>query len=417
MLPSMDSELITGYAIALGLGLLVGFQRERVKSPLAGIRTFALIALGGAAAAHLGLVMGMGWILPAAIAVLGALLVSGHAARARTEDPELTTEVAAIVVALVGALAIAGPHQAAVTAGAVVALLLHFKPQMHETVRRMADAEVRAVMTLVLIALLVLPLLPDRPIDPLGVLNPHDAWRMVVLIVGVGVIGYASYRIFGTKGAWLSGLVGGLISSTATTLQQARGSKAKAGADVVCALVIVVASATALVRVLVEMAVVSRALFVAAAAPVLVVAAALAAVALALWWRGRGIEAAELQPENPAQLKTALVFGVLYAVVIVAVAWSRRMFGDSGLTVVAVLSGLTDVDAITLSTSRLVEQGGIGADEGWRLVLIAALSNLGFKGALAAVVGSRRLGVLVAGAVALALAVGIPLVLAWPRPS
>jgi uncharacterized membrane protein (DUF4010 family) len=265
----------------------------------------------------------------------------------------------------------------------------------------------------VLIALLILPLVPDRPIDPLGVLNPHDAWRMVVLIVSLGVAGYAAYRIFGTKGAWLAGLIGGLISSTATTLQQARWSKERPKACTLGALVVVIASAVALARILVEIAFVSSELLRAAAVPVLVIAGALVVLAVVLWWRGRGEEAADLQPDNPAQLKTALVFGVLYAVVIVAVAWSRKVFGVHGLHVVAVLSGLTDVDAITLSTSRLVAQGQLDADTGWRLVLLAALSNLGFKGGLAAVVGGRRFGLIVAGAALLALAVGLPIVLAW----
>src|SRR5687768_945281 len=202
----MDADLILGYGIALGLGLLVGFQRQRVGASLAGIRTFALVTLLGAVAAHVSLVTGLGWTLAASMIVLGALLVSGHAARSRSEDPELTTEVAAVVMAVVGALSLIGQHQVAVTIGATVALLLHFKPQMHATIERLEETDVRGVMTLVLVGLLILPLVPDRALDPLGVLNPRSVWRMVVLIVGVGMAAHVAYRVFGErKGTLLAG--------------------------------------------------------------------------------------------------------------------------------------------------------------------------------------------------------------------
>lgn len=411
----MDPELLKGFGIALGLGLLIGFQRERAKASLAGIRTFTLISLIGACSAHLGSLLAVPWLLPVAFLGLAGLLVSGHVARSRTESPELTTEIAAVLMLLIGALSVAGPRLLAVATGAVIALLLHFKRPLHETVERFADEEVRAVMTFVLIALVVLPLLPDRAFDPLGVLNPHAIWRMVVLIVGISLVAHGAFRVLGqARGAVVAGVIGGLISSTATTVQQARRSAAEASFVSAGVVVTVLASATAFVRILVEVAVVDLSLLRVALAPMGIVLGVLIASALLVVRRARGTPAAPPEPGNPAQLRTALFFGALYAVVILGVAVAERFFGSSGLMIVAVLSGLTDVDAITLSTSQLVSDGRLGADEGWRMILVAALSNLGFKGGLAFALGSRRLAWGVAAAFGAAIAAGLCVVFFWP---
>ena len=412
----MDLALLKGLGLALGLGLLVGFQRERARASLAGIRTFALISLIGGVGAHVGGALGVPWLLPAALLGLAALLVSGHVARSRTEPPELTTEVAAVLMVLVGAMAVAGPRLLAVSTGAVMALLLHFKEPMHGTVQALADEEVRGVMSFVLIALVVLPLLPDRAFDPMGVLNPHSIWLMVVLIVGLSLVAHGAFRMFGrSKGAVVAGVLGGLISSTATTVQQARRSKGAPDLAIVGATVAILASATALLRVLVEIALTGRELLALILVPMLLVFATLVAAGLVLLVRSRGSEASAPESHDPAQLRTALLFGALYALVILAVAFSQRSFGSSGLFVVAILSGLTDVDAITLSTAQLVREGRLAADSGWRLILVAAMSNLAFKGGIAAVLGGRRLATIVLVTFAIALALGIPLVAWWPR--
>ncbi len=414
----MPPHLIQGLGLALGLGLLVGFQRERAQAQLGGIRTFALITLMGAVFGHLSSAHAAPWMLGATAVALAFLLAVGHVARSRTGPsiPDLTSEVAALVMFGVGALAILGPAIAAVATGATVALLLHFKAPLHATVRKLADAEVRAVMTFVLIALVILPLLPDQARDPLGVLNPRRIWMMVVLIVGIGLVGHAAYRVLGPKaGAMLAGIVGGLISSTATTVDQARRTRATAGLGHVAAVVVIVASATTFVRIGVEIAIVAPGLLAIAAIPLLIVLLALAASVFVLMRRKSGEPVTLAGDENPAQLKTALVFGGLYAVVIVGIALSRRMFGDAGLTVVAILSGLTDVDAITLSTAQLVRDGQLEANVGWRVIMVGALSNLAFKGGLAVALGSRRHRILVAVAFVIAILVGIPIILYWPE--
>jgi uncharacterized membrane protein (DUF4010 family) len=247
-------------------------------------------------------------------------------------------------------------------------------------------------MRFVLISLVVLPLLPDRTYGPFGVLNPFDIWRMVVLIVGIGLAGYAAYRIFGpTAGSALAGILGGFVSSTATTVSYARQSRLGAATAPLAAVAILLASAVVFLRVFMELAAVAPRHLRSMVPPLGLVAAALAAGALAFWRRVRQGDAAPPPPGNPAQLRVALLFGGLYALVVLALAGAKRYLGESGLYLVAALSGLTDMDAITLSTGRMVAAGTLAADTAWRLILVAILSNLAFKACVVALLGSRAL--------------------------
>ena len=394
-------------AIALGLGLLVGLQRERADTPLAGFRTFALATVLGTLCGQLAPAFGP-WLPAAGLIALAGLLAAGNLLLARREakDVGLTTEVALLLLFVVGVALAAGHQAAALVVGGGTAVVLYLKPELHGFAERIGEKDFRAIMQFALITLVILPTLPDRPYGPYGVLNPRQIWLMVVLVVGLGLAGYVGYKLFGERrGTLVAGLLGGLVSSTATTVSYARRSRelpAAGGA----ALVIVLASAVVFARILVELAVTSPALLRATAAP----AGALLALALligALLWR-RGMRDGDGEvtpPENPSQLKPALLFGLLYAAVLLAVAFARDRFGGRGLFVVAVLSGLTDVDAITLSTGRLVAGGRLPADVGWRAVILAALANLAFKTGIVAVLGTRRLLALVAacfGAIGLA---------------
>lgn len=180
-------EILQRLGIALGLGLLIGLQRERSGSVLAGFRTFPLIALLGALA---GLVSGEfgGWIIGAAFLVLGAFITMGNL-ETKEEEPGITTEVAMGVMFLLGAYLMHGTISAAVIVGGVVAILLHLKPQMHSVARRLGDKDLHAIMQFVLITLIILPILPNQAYGPFKVLNPFKIWLMVVLIVGISLGG------------------------------------------------------------------------------------------------------------------------------------------------------------------------------------------------------------------------------------
>jgi uncharacterized membrane protein (DUF4010 family) len=261
----------------------------------------------------------------------------------------------------------------------------------------------------------ILPVLPNRAYDLYQVLNPFQIWLMVVLIVGIGLAGYVAYKIFGEKaGTVLGGLLGGLISSTATTLSYARRTASAPSGGALAALVIMIAAGTVFVRLLAEIAVVAPGQFTEFAPPLVAMFAACAVIAAFMYRHGRDHDGEMPLQGNPADLRSAIIFGALYALIIFAVAAAKDEFGARGLYTVAVLSGLTDMDAITLSTAQLAHQGRLEAGTGWRLILIASMANLAFKGGLVALLGSRELLRYVVVLFGAALVAGGAILWLWP---
>ncbi len=413
----MDLALVfQKLAISLGLGLIVGLQRQKVQSQLAGIRTFALITVLGSVAALLGQVFG-GWMVAAGLIGVALLMVAGNLIRprARAGDAGLTTEVAALLMYGVGAYLVVGHAAAAVAMGGAVAVLLHLKAPMHQFVARIGESELKAVMQLVLLGLVILPVLPNQAYGPYGVFNPYEIWLMVVLIVGISLGGYLASRFFGPQaGTILAGILGGLISSTATTVSYSRRTQQAPDTAGLAAIVILVASTTAFVRVLAEIAAVARQFFWQMALPLCAMLVGSAIVTFLAWLMVRQRGATLTGQGSPAELKTALIFGATYALVLFLVAAARDYFGTRGLYAVAVLSGLQDLDAITLSTARMVQQQQVPANTGWRLVLAAALSNLVFKGGLALVLGHGALRKWILVLFGILLAMGAVILFLWP---
>jgi len=390
---AMIPDIFIRLAVALGLGLLVGLQREKVDSVIAGIRTFALISLFGAVCAQLAKTYG-GWILVVGFLATALLITAGNLVRMQTREaePGQTTEFAALVVFGLGAWVVTGSMAVPVVLAGAVVVLLHFRESIHGVVDRIGEKDLRATMQFVLIALVILPILPDRDMGPYGVLNPYQIWWMVVLIVGLSLAGYVAYKLFGSgAGTVLAGILGGLISSTATTASFARRSRKTPDLSRLAALVIMLASTVVYGRVLVEIAAVARGRLIDLAPPLAAMLGVCAVVSGAAWLLGRDGDNELPEPGNPAELKAALIFGALYAAVLLAVAFARDRFGTAGLYIVAAISGLTDVDAITLSTGRLVQSSRLDPDTGWRAILLASLSNLGFKAGIVAALGSRAL--------------------------
>ncbi len=405
------SDVFLRLGIALGLGLLVGMQRERVASRLAGVRTFALVTLSGALAAYLAQPLG-GWVVAAGLVSLAGLMVVGNLAKLEGGkiDPGLTTEVAMLLMFGVGAFVVVGPPAVAIAVGGTAAVLLYLKPQLHGLSERIGDDDFRAIMQFALITLVILPVLPDRAYGPFQVLNPREIWLMVVLIVGLGLSGYVAYKLLGDRsGTLLAGLLGGVISSTATTVSYSRRAAATPSAADLAALVVILASGVSVVRVAIEVGVVAPGFLRTAALPLGLLLATFVVYAIALWRRREDAETEAPEAGNPSELKPALIFAFLYAAILVAVEAARRYFGEAGLYVVAAISGLTDMDAITLSTSNLVSAGRLEAAVGARLVVLAAMANLVFKAGLVAFLGSRSMLLRVGLGYLLAIAAG----LAW----
>ena len=387
------SSLFQQLGIALGLGLLVGLQRESAASPLAGVRTFPLVTVLGTVCGLLSqafgaLILAAGIIALTVIIYIGKIIEmsKGHA------DPGITTEVALLLMFAVGAYLVVGDRAAAIAIGGGAAVLLHFKGELHGAVARLGAGDLKAVMQFALISLVILPVLPNRTYGPFAVLNPRNIWWMVVLIVGINLGGYIAYKFLGQRaGIVLGGILGGMVSSTATTVSYAKRAAAAPGAIGPAAIVIMIASTVVFARLLLEIATVAPA-FLPAAAPWLVALLILSAVgSFALWLRSGKDHDEMPEQENPSELKSALLFGLIYAVVLFVAAAVKELYGNRGLYVVAALSGLTDVDAITLSTAQLVNAGRLNADDGWRLVVVAAISNLIFKAGAVAALGRRRL--------------------------
>jgi len=404
--------------IAAGLGLLVGLQRERKVGEIAGFRTFPLVTLTGTICGQLALAFD-GWVLAGGLVAVAALVVIGNVAKMREGEPDrgITTEIAVLLMFAVGAYLTVGPPQVAVAVGAAVAVLLQLKQELHGFAAKVSDADLRAVMQFAAITLIVLPVLPNRTFGPYDVLNPRQVWWMVVLIVAISLAGYLGSKLLGPRaGTWLGGALGGLVSSTATTVTFARRTRGEehAGAEV-AAQVILIASAVVYLRVLVEIAVVSPQMLARAAAPLAVMLVLLAAASLL---RARRHELPEdarpAEQGNPTQLRAALLFGLIYAVVVLAAAWAKAQFGSKGLYTVAGISGLVDLEAITLSSAQMVRGGKLAADLAWRMVLAATLSNLAFKTGIVALWGGRALLRRVAPYWVAAVLAGLALLAWWP---
>lgn len=400
--------------LAMSLGLLVGVQRQYSGHVTAGIRTFTLVTVLGAACSAATAFAGA-WLAAAGLLAVCAFGIAAFLRETQSEDgpPGLTSEVALVVMYVVGALT---PHVEPVipvAIGVVTAVLLHAKQALHRFSERLTEPEVRSVLTFALISAVVLPILPTEKFGPYDVLSARNIWMMVVLVSGISLIGYAAHKLFGTRrGVLIAGLIGGLVSSTATTVSFARRSK-EGGPTLVSVFVITAASCVVFVRVMVEIGATSRTLLPHAAGPLGVMLGVSAVCAGVVWMRVRREAAEAPEPKNPVEFKPALIFAGLYALVLVAVAWSREAMGDQGLYVVAAVSGLTDMDAITLSTSQMVESGGLEPKTAWRAIVIATISNLCFKLGMIGVIAGTGLLKPMAAVTGIIVAAGVVLLVVW----
>lgn len=407
----MTMDLTTFYplALALALGLLVGLQRERSAHPVAGIRTFPLITLLGVLSTLFFRETGI-WLTVAGLIAVSILLLQVNLIRIREGkyEPGITTEMAALVMFLVGAALPLGYAAPAVVISGVVAVLLQAKEPLHRFSRAIGEAEFRAGSRLVLVGLVILPILPNQPYGPYGVLNPFEIWLMVVMIVGVSLGAYVVHRLLGDRvGALLGGALGGFISSTATTVSYARRARGKGSAAAASsAVVIVLASTTVFLRVMLMVGLVAPSYAWGLLPPLAALGAVMGILAVVLYFAGRHAEAESVQQEPPTDMRAPIIFGLLYALVLLAVAYGRDRMGDSGLYLVAAISGLTDMDAITLSTARLTQAQQLGPELGWRVILVGVLASLVFKGALAGILGGMQLFLRVAAAFAVVMAAG-----------
>jgi uncharacterized membrane protein (DUF4010 family) len=419
-----DGQLLWGFAAAFLIGALVGIEREKKKSEsedlgIGGVRTFILFSLSGAVAAWLADRLESGWIFAVPLLGIAALTVAGYLAQARVKPRSLglTTEVSALTVYLLGGVAVAGHVEIALALGVALSAVLAYKRSLHDLVDRLGTDDIEAGVKLLAATFIVLPLLPDEPIDPWGAIEPYSLWLLVILIAGLSLIGYVATRALGPeKGAAVTGLAGGLVSSTAVTLTFARQSHDEGdSSDDALATGLLLAWGIMFVRVIVEVAVVHAPLV----PPLLLPMGAMGLVTLALaaWFAVRSrthtaLAAGEVPLRNPFSLYSAAKFALFFAVVLLAVKLVQLYFPGRGYYVVAALAGLTDVDAITLSMAALVRDGGADPRTGVAAIVVASLTNTVVKCGMIVALASPGLrrrslgataGLLVAGLVVVAV--------------
>ncbi len=379
------------YVVALAVGLLMGLERERNPAAKAGLRTFALTALLGVLTAHLAAALDVPWLIAIGLLLAGAMMIAAYlrSPQQADDDPGTTTVTALMLCYGLGVLVWHGESQLAVMLGIGATMLLYFKPELRGISQHMSRRDLLSVLQFAVLSLIILPLLPNRDYGPYGALNPYQIWWMVVLISGVGLVGYAALRMAGQRrGTAVLGLLGGLVSSTAVTLAFSRHARANTAMLPVAVTVIVLANLMVLVRLGLLAAIVSP-----AALPALlpVLAGGLLSGVLGAVYGARRLhphrEPPPLEMGNPTELRTALGFGLLYATVLLAAAWLTDWLGNSGLYAVTLVSGLTEVAAIALSSLRLYNLDRLPATVLVNVITLAVLANLVFKSALALAIG------------------------------
>lgn len=406
-------EALPQFLTSLAIGLLIGLERERNPSAKAGLRTFALVALFGTMSALLSTKLGSPWLLIAGLLAVAGTIVAANLNNPREEnDPGTTTVIALVLCYMLGAMIWYGLAKLAVMLAIGVTALLYFKPELRGLSQKLMRRDLVAVLQFSVLTFIVLPILPDQNYGPYGAFNPHQAWLMVVLISGISLAGYAALQVVGTRyGAPLLGFLGGLVSSTATTMIYAKNGKSNPVMSNLAASVIVIASMVVLVRLMVVSAAVA---FGALPSLLPVLAGGLVfGLMVALYnWRKMS-KATELyipETSNPAELHTAIGFGLLYVAVLLGAAWMADIAGSQGLYAVALASGLTDVDAITLSSLRLFNLGQLTEQQTVTAIALAVLANLAFKFGMVIFIGGWALARQVAigfGAIACGVLLGL----------
>lgn len=400
--------------ISVLLGFLVGLQRERTVSGMPGMRTFPLITVLGTVCALLGQQFG-GWLVAVGLlAVQVTLIFPSLLKLQRAEpDPGTTTDVAALLMYAVGALLVVAPLSLPIAIGCGVAVLLQLKTELHGFALHLGDRDLRAILQFAVITFIILPILPNQTYGPFEVLNPFETWLKVVLIVGMSLGGYVIYKFLGRDaGILLGGVLGGAISSTATTVSYARQAREPSFTHA-AAIVILLASTITFVRVLIEVAVVAPAILGEVAPPVGILLLLTLLPALVAWLGVRRRSAEMPEQDNPTHLKSAIVFAGMYSAVLFLLAAAQH-YARGAIYGVTFLSGLTDMDAITLSTARMAQDDPLFAAQAWRLIVVATLANLLFKTGVVAVLGNRRLLWEVAWMFAIPFAGGVLLLCFWP---
>ncbi|MDZ7344986.1 MAG: MgtC/SapB family protein, partial [candidate division KSB1 bacterium] len=394
----MELDLLKKLALTLALGMLVGMEREfsqrREGEPLfAGARTFTLLALLGLISGYLAFLISP-IIMLGAFLIVGILVVLSYFLSVRAGGHfGTTTEVAALLTFLIGVLVSLGKLLMASVVAIIIVTFLALKSEFRGFAGKLNREDIYATLKFAIITVIILPFLPNRPIGPLAVFNPYEIWLLVILVSGISFAGYVLVKIIGPKrSAPLIGLLGGLASSTAVTASFSQQSKQNAELSRVLAFGAVLASTTMLPRLVIALAVVNPGLLPHLAVPIASMAIAGMAAAGWLWRLERHRDhATDVQFINPFAIIPALKFAVLFVVILFVAKAALDFIGTRALYVTALIAGLTDVDAITLTTARLARQA-LDHSIAKKVIILAAMSNTIMKGSIALLFGAKLFG-------------------------
>jgi len=392
-------ELVLSLLAALALGLMIGIERgwsgrdSDEGTRVAGVRTFSLIGLSGGVFAILAQQWGV-WLIITGFVVVAILIASSYISHAQlSDDAGITTEFSMLLTFALAIWAASGDPLPALSCGAVVVALLGHKKSLHTLLKRISPKAFYSGITLLLISVVVLPLLPNEGYGPWQALNPYWLWWMVVLISGLSFIGYLFTQLLGEKrGTLITAIAGGFASSTAVTLTLARFAK-KNSHSVIYASGMLLACSIMFPRVLIEVFVVNRELLPLLWPPIsLMFAGLMTAMAIMHWQKKQTSNSnpSELTLSNPLQLGIAIQFGLFLAVILLLSEAMKNWFGDAGIYSLSIISGLMDVDAITLSLSRSA-QGELSNSVAAMGILLACATNTLLKGIMFATVAGIRL--------------------------
>jgi len=395
-----QANLFYRFGAAMVIGILVGLQREYAyddpeREVFAGVRTFALMALVGGVAAMVADELASPWAFIGIILVLGALIAIAYFVSAWRGEVGLTTEVSALVTILCGALCYWGYLPLAAAMAVATMVLLSIKLEMQTFVRRLTREDVFATLKFAVITAIVLPVLPNQTFGPppLNVLNPYNIWLMVVFISAISFLGYVLIKVVGSRqGIGLTGLLGGLASSTAVTLSFSQRSQAQPDLARPLTLGLTLSWMMMFLRVVAEVATLNAALLRMLWQPMAASAAVGLAYSVYLYFSQRTDEEGCVDFSNPFELGPAVKFGLIYAVILVVSKAAQIYLGDTGVYLSSVAAGLTDVDAITLSMAKLGGAvGGVDLPIAARAIVLAAMSNTFVKSGIVLVIGSASL--------------------------
>ncbi|MBI5460059.1 MgtC/SapB family protein [Methanobacterium sp.] len=391
----MDTLLILKFLIALAIGALIGIERERKQegAEFAGIRTFILIAIMGTISAYISQFFPYFWIV--AFAGLVVLVVLSYLVTTRKNgDVGITTEVAAFLTFALGLVCFTDEGMLVAPIFAIIiTTLLAVKPHLHQFAHRISEKELINTLKFLIIAFVILPLLPDEVMGPLAVFNPFQIWLMVVFISAISFTGYILMKFIGPeKGLGVTGIVGGLVSSTAVATSMAARVKESGLLMKAAVFATVVASSMMFLRMLFEVSVINPSLLPQLSAPMLVMGVLGIILGVIIWKKTEVRQMdADLKLDNPFSLKPALIFGALFLGILFLSKIANIYLGSGGVYLASIISGVADVDAITISMALLAPET-IPPTTAVTAITLAAISNTVFKFLIALFLGTRKFG-------------------------